>query len=319
MDSSLTRLARALRSLRVPSVETAVMASATAVVGADGQPVELPIIGWYTPTVGEQVLVLRAGGYGWILGGFTPGSSDLPTFAPITGVSSGSALVTIAGTSVSLPTQSAVTVGSTALIMWDRTSRTTARGLIIGQRTVLPPEVALSGSAATAPTPVTDTGTPTVVPTAGLTARTRTILATDTATWRGGKWRTDTDDLVQGDSSWGRNYGYAWYPGLSDIDPATVSAIEVRVPAKPRAYNAAPAPTIATHDQAQRGGAQPTTYESLTGPSMRAGSVVWVDLTPIKAAVLSRGGLALVGPQYMRVLGLADDPQSLAIRITTQE
>lgn len=318
------RVAKALASLVLPSVEVAVMASPTEVVGANALPVQLPVLGWYTPAPGEQVLVLRYGTAAWVLGGFANLAAPILPYGKVVSVNAAArtAVVTVGASSYTLPlaVNETPAVGSWAAIVWQRTGPARGRGLVVGSYPTQPAEVVLAADQSSGGPTVGDTGADTSVPVAD---RVALILPTDTATWRAGKWRTDTTDVVQGYTSWGTNHGYAFYGGR--LDPyagKTITRIRLRLHTTTSSSAASNPPRLAFHSSENRGNYEPSAVSPWDGPGMSRGQVSWVDITDKAAQLWESPGIALVAnanADYLRCAGVTVDPQSFAIEITYRE
>lgn len=164
---------------------------------------------------------------------------------------------------------------------------------------------------APAPKPTTTTGSLVVPPTA-------------TRTYRGGSWRTDTDDLVQGDyGGFGLNTGCAFYGTKPrSLKGATVTSATIRVRRTTGGFYAAQTATLRLVTQASKPSGAPTLTSSTTGPSLKVGATNDYFAIPTSWAQAmvngTAGGLAIhIGSStpYIRLAGRSKWSPSLTMTI----
>lgn len=295
MDSAEGRLAAriAAMSSRAVGLENAVMGSPTEVIGEGGALVEVPIAGHLWLEAGDPVLVARAGTFAWVVASLR----RRPTSGPVTAVGAGTVVVTLDGSSMTLPalaSYASPTVGDVVEVLWQG-----SRGVVLGRSVPVsaPPPAPIAG----------DTGAPSLSPVQGSTVIVRPI---DTQTWRGGKWRTDTTDIVQGNSSWGINHGFFFYGSALDSVPPGWTKLTVWLHAtadfsSPRTLR------FRLHGARTRGASKPATSSTWAGPMWAPGQVGEVDITAGAAGIADTPGLALVSDSsldYLRLHGIERSP-----------
>ena len=123
---------------------------------------------------------------------------------------------------------------------------------------------------AAAPAAPTDSGTE---PDPQPVTRTGSLLCTpvETRSRRDSKWRTDTDDVLQGSyGGYGTSTGCAFYGGKPrSLAGATVTAASVKVRRESGGVFAAQAPTLWLVTQSTRPSGAPTLTSATAGPSLR--------------------------------------------------
>lgn len=163
----------------------------------------------------------------------------------------------------------------------------------------------------TAPTP-DDTNDP--VPTAKPATRSGrlTVAPVETRSYRGGKWRTDTTDTLQGEyGGYGNSTGCAFYGSLPrTLTGATVVGANIRVRRDRAGDFAARTATLRLVTEAYRPAGAPTLGSSTTGPSLKVGELEPAFIIPNSWAQAmvdgTAGGLAIFdadGSPYIRFAG----------------
>ena len=101
------------------------------------------------------------------------------------------------------------------------------------------------------------------------------ITPVETRTYRDGRWRTDTDDVIQGlapGSGYGNNTGAVFYgKAPRSLSGATVTSARLRVARARGGDFAARAPTLRLITQSTRPAGYPTLGASTTGPALAVG------------------------------------------------
>lgn len=162
------------------------------------------------------------------------------------------------------------------------------------------------------PKPTTVTGTLVVSP-------------VETRSYRNSKWRTDNDDVYQGEYGGQGNHTGAVFYGSKplSLDGATVTDayIKVRRPDKGGA-NAAQATTMRLVSQRTRPGGAPTLGSTTSGPSLRRGQTTSAFDIPVSWAQAmvdgTAGGLAFYesgGSPYVIFSGRGDWSSAFALTI----
>lgn len=128
---------------------------------------------------------------------------------------------------------------------------------------------------------------------------TTVIRPVETATYRGGAWRGDTDDVLQGVvAGFGENVGCAFYGKKpAALAGATVTRATVRVRRIRGGIFAAQTATLRLVTQKFRPAGAPTRTSSTTGPSIKVGGTVAAFVIPTSWAQSmvdgTAGGLAI--------------------------
>lgn len=157
---------------------------------------------------------------------------------------------------------------------------------------------------------------------------TTTFLPRRTATYRAGKWRTDTDDLYQGQTgSQGNQTGCAFYgTQLKTLAGATVLSAFLKAERLAAGKTHTAQATTLRHvtENAKPSGA-PTVGGSYDGPDLSVGSTrtrIVLDTTLVTAMIAGTyGGLAIFdsgGSPYVRLAGKSHYAASFAITIAWQ-
>lgn len=148
------------------------------------------------------------------------------------------------------------------------------------------------------------------------------FTATDAASWRGGKWRTDTDAVAQADwGGYGVNQGAWFYGGLPQQRIASGRITHAAI-WLPRAQGGVYAPQtlgLWRHTSDQRPSGNVTRADgayNITTP--RVGESAWVEISLTLAQNIidgGPGGIAVNGSDYVVLKGLRDDPMSGALSL----
>lgn len=232
-------------------------------------------------------------------------------------VSSGAALVTVAGVTAAVRVVTGVTVavGDTVLVVRHGSSRFLTG--IIPAAPALPPTAPAPDPDAPPP-PESDPSPP---PKPTVTTGVLSCAPVQTATYRNGGWRTDGGsvtayDLYQGrygGSSFGRMTGCAFYGTKPrSLKDATVTRAVIKVRRLSSGDFAARAPTLRLVTQATRPGGAPTLNESTAGPSLAVNATNSAFVIPNSWAQAiiagTRGGIAIhvdADSPYIRTAGRA--------------
>lgn len=295
------------------------------VEGADEE-VQLRALGWYDPTIGDQVVVARWGQTAVVVGSTRPNQVERPSSQGVV-FTSGPGMtiqVTVDGQQVSLPFLDSYTptVGDTVAVVWQETA-TGWDGFIAGKLGSVPtPRPA-------APKPPRDTSNDTSSPPPKVikTTGTDTVRAVSVATWRAG-WRSDTPKVYQG--KWGarpENHGFWFYGnGFSHLRGVTVTKAEVYLHALTAGNGAATPVRLHIHDSASRPSGEPAVHDQLSSPpSLKDNEKGWYEVSAgwINNIINGSGkGLAAIGSttsHYTALSGLSGegrDPMTGAVRIT---
>lgn len=214
-------------------------------------------------------------------------------------VTAGRASVTIGGATVTAAVLRGVTlaIGDPILI-----ARQGAAWWVLGALGVATPTNGTTGSQ---PSPDVPTG-----PTSG----TLVCPPVETRSWRGSAWRTDTDEVVQGDyGGWGINTGCAFYGSLPrSLAGATVTAARLHLRRVTGGTYAAQQLTIRLMAEATRPAGAPGLGSSAAGPSLAVGAEgVYAAPTAMAQALAdgTAGGLAVYvagGTPYIRTAGRSE-------------
>lgn len=137
----------------------------------------------------------------------------------------------------------------------------------------------------------------------------------ETRTYRGGTWRTDTADVLQGNyGGLGNNWGCAFYGNKPrSLSGATVTAARLKARRIRGGVFAAQASTLRLVTQRTRPAGEPTLTSSTTGPSLAVGASTTTFAVPTSWAQAivdgTSGGLAVYvadGSPYIRFSGRSD-------------
>jgi hypothetical protein len=136
--------------------------------------------------------------------------------------------------------------------------------------------------------------------------------AVTTRTYRGGKWRFENQDLLQGErGSTGNNVGAAFYGYRAlSLEGTTVTSASIKVRRLPTGPNAPQTTTLWLVTERFRPAGAPTRTSSTTGPSLRVGRTNEAFAVPTSWAQQmvdgTAGGLALYsasGSPYVKFAG----------------
>lgn len=187
------------------------------------------------------------------------------------------------------------------------------------------------------PAPAADADLTTDVPGVGFTPPTadptvtRTFRPISTGTWRGGTWRTDTINLIQGVlGGTGTNHGAAYYGrALAGTVGAQWTALggQIRLVRLPGGAAGPQRPTLTLLMATDRSGQEfPHAYNdiSLRGPELLIGATALVDLPATWAAALLTGAAGGIGiglwsedpPPAHLILAGATAPAALDLALT---
>lgn len=178
---------------------------------------------------------------------------------------------------------------------------------------------------ASAPTAPEDTGSAPPVPKPTTVTGSLTIYPVETRSYRSSGWRTDNDDVYQGQFGGNGNHtGTAFYgskPGSLEGATVTSAYIKVRRPDR-GGQNAAQATTMRLVTQKTRPGGAPTLGSSTSGPSLRRGQTDNSFTIPTAWAQAmvdgTSGGLAFFesdGSPYVIFSGRGDWASAFALTI----
>jgi hypothetical protein len=174
------------------------------------------------------------------------------------------------------------------------------------------PPAAVSPDVPPPPAPSTVTGT-------------TTVRAVSTGSYRAGKWRTDTDDLVQGVTpGQGNSIGCAFYGRAPKaLAGATVLAARLTVRRIRGGSFAAQAPTLRLVTQTTRPAGAPSLTSSTVGPSLKVGATTSTFVVPASWGQQmvdgTAGGLAVydsAGDPYVRLAGRSAFGPAFALKIS---
>lgn len=157
---------------------------------------------------------------------------------------------------------------------------------------------------------------------------TTTFLPKRTATYRGGRWRTDTDDVYQGQTgSQGNQTGCAFYgTQMKTLAGVTVLSAFLKAERLAAGKTHSAQTTTLRHvvENAKPSGA-PTVGGSYDGPDLSVGSArtrIVLDTTLVAAMIAGTyGGLAIFdsgGSPYVRLAGKSHYAASFAITVEWQ-
>ncbi len=197
----------------------------------------------------------------------------MPDLADSKVSTAGLALVTGTATSVVSSGQCTATVGDADVSVLVVRDLTVAVGdvLLIGRLRSSPVAVARLFTAAP---PAPPDNTPGPAPKPAVVTGTLVVAPVTTQTFRGGKWRTDDPDVLQGvapGSTFGNNTGCAFYGSKPrSLAGATVTGATIRVRRLGGGIFAAQTATLWLVTEATRPGGAPTLTSSATGPSLPA-------------------------------------------------
>ena len=273
--------------------------------GGDVKPECLSLVG-FTPLVGDSVVVMRANGRAYILG--SPSRNPSPvtvkvTATSVTGKPGLLAAVDDSGTGYELPYMSTYTpaVNDVVQVLWQSPS-----GLVLGKRGAQ--SGGESGGGGSTP------GAP--------QNGTSTFPAIDAGSFRGGKWRTDTDNVAQGDyGGWGLNNGAWFYGGAPHqaLNGASVLSAAIWLP-RLRGGDFAPQTVhLYRHSSNVRPGGDVTRVAGpydVTSPGVGASG--WVGISPDLAwdLITHDGGIGISGMPYVVLAGRSTDAMTGALRIS---
>ena len=270
--------------------------------GAELIPVALGA--WFTG-VGDTVIIVRSALAGAVIvDGVQASSRRLPGEGVVTASTGTTVTVTAAGvTYVGRYLSSYVPqVNDPVALKWDPDSGLIVLGEFGGTvQATPPPEPGPYVPAPVAP-PVNTTGTVTF-PTA------------QSSSFRGGKWRTDTTNVVQFDyGGWGDNHG-AWFYGSTPTDRlagATITKCAVQVTRRPGGDYAPQPAHLHLHTSRTRPGGDVTRTAGPVDVTLGIGETKWVDLPTEWGQVIvdTGGGIGITGSPYVVLTGVPDDPVS---------
>lgn len=145
-----------------------------------------------------------------------------------------------------------------------------------------------------------------------ITRGTLVVAPVETRSYRSGKWRTDTDDVYQGEyGGYGNHTGCAFYGNKPrSLAGATVTAARLKVKRLRAGAFAAQSTTLRLVTQKTRPAGAPTLGSSTSGPSLAVGSSTSSFTVPTSWAQSmvdgTAGGLAVFeadGSPYVRLAG----------------
>lgn len=260
--------------------------------------------GGYVPVAGDPVLVALRGLEAWVLGRTTPGPR--PGRGTVQTIPGGATItVDVGGVSVACTFASTYTptVGDVVRLLWESD----------------PPFVIAKEGTTAAPAAVKAPAAPPPSSLSGV----HTIPAVESRSYRSGAWRTDTDDVVQGDAPGytGNPNNGAWFygSGPSRLAGQVLTKAEIWLPGL-SSSTSTPTVHLYRHTSNTRPGGD---VARVAGPFdvTKGGRVSgWYpfDLVAAQAVVDSGGGVGITGSPYARHKGLSSDGQSGALRLTVQ-
>jgi len=162
------------------------------------------------------------------------------------------------------------------------------------------------------------------VPKPTVTSGTLVAAPVETRSYRGGEWRTDTDDVRQGSyGGWGNHTGCAFYGNkLRSLAGATVTAASIRVKRISGGVYGSQTATLRLVTQKTRPAGAPTLGSSTTGPSLAVGkSGTFTVPTSWAQAMVNgtAGGLAIYdsgGSPYIVLAGRSDYAAAFTLTVT---
>jgi len=252
---------------------------------------------------GDTVLLLRGTSKRcWIVAKLAA-SRQLPNFGLVTIATGGSNTITVSyalGTStviVVLPFIASYvpSVGDTVRIIWEPTGG----GYVIGKlgTVPLPPPIIDYNPLVLAPPPPSGT------------TGTDTFPAQDAISFRNGKWRSDSGDVVQSDwGGWGDNYG-SWFYGNEPsnyLTGATITRLRIRVRRKSGGVYGAQTVHFIRHNSRTRPGGNVDYVSENVDAGVDIGQTVDVDL-PIswgQDIVDNGGGISIANAPYVVLAGI---------------
>lgn len=255
----------------------------------------------YAPVVGDPVLCTRIGdGTAVCLGAL----SNLPRPAVVTVTAVGAGELTASdgvGGTYTLPhmTDYVPVVADVVSVSWS-----THGGLVLGKRGA-----------------VTQGSAPVAQPAQGV-SDTTTYPSIDAGSFRGGKWRTDSGDVVQGDwGGWGQNAG-AWFYGgslQSQLAGATVTAAAIYLPRQRGGVTASQTVHLWRHTSDTRPSGDVARVEGpFDVPSPPTNAAAWVDVPAVLVQHLidgGPGGIGIAADPYVVLADRTSDPMTGALRI----
>ena len=256
--------------------------------------------------VGDTVIIARsplAGGL--IIGAVAAASRRLPGEGTVTAASGGNVTVAVGTASYTgrFLTSYVPTIGDKVNMKWDADA-----GLVIlgDYGTVAPP-------VPPPPPPLPPVQAPAAPPPPATgTAR---FPAVDSVSWRGGKWRTDSNVVAQSDwGGWGDNNG-AWFYGSGPTDQlagATITRCQIRIHRQPGGVWGGQTVHLYRHTDRNRPGGDVSRVQGPWDASVAIDEAIWVDLPADagQAIVDSGGGVGITGAPYVVLYPAGSDPES---------
>jgi hypothetical protein len=149
------------------------------------------------------------------------------------------------------------------------------------------------------------------------------LFARSTGSYRDGKWRTDSDDVVQGATGgYGNSVGAAFYGTKpTSLAGATVTAAALTLVRYPGAPYASLTPTMRLATETDRPTGTPTLTSTSAGPAMVSGQTVSWTVPPAWAQAMvngTAGGIAVynaAGTPYVRLRGRATNSSAFTLTI----
>lgn len=262
---------------------------------------------------GDIVLLLRGRQRCWIINVLST-SLDNPAEGVVGTVVGGSNTIPITMTkngrsiTVAMPFNSAYSpvAGHTVQLIWRPNGTGGYVNCKLGTVPLPPPPPTASASTITLPT----------APPTPATSGYNPFAAQDAVSFRGGKWRTDTRNVVQWDwGGYGNNDG-SWFYGSQPTDylsGATVTRLQIKIKRTSGGDYASQAPNFYLHTSRTRpGGNVTTTMGPYNGGSIGIGETKMFDLPASwgQTIVDSGGGITIKGSPYIVNEGLDRNSES---------
>lgn len=254
-----------------------------------GAAVDCLLVAPYSPSVGDQVAVAVSQGVYRILGWVS--NASLPRTATVTAttVSGKPGFIAVVEAGVTWHVQAGATfaVNDVVAVLWQSST-----GIAVAKV-----------GAVTPPSPPGQTNP------GGAPSGRDTFPTLDTASWNGGRWRTDTDNVMQGEwESWGLNYGAAFYGGaFRSLAGATVTGAALFLPRySGGGANAPQTLHLYRHTSDLRPSGDVSRVAGpfdVTSPARGGSAWVAIPTSLIQACVDSGGGLGIAGNPYVIIQG----------------
>lgn len=280
----------------------------------------------FTVNVGDIVAVARFSGAAVAvlrMTGTKPAVTPPPQEGTVTAVTAGSSRVTL-NTSIGAFQAKFVgaspAVSSSVAILWQPDGSPLVLGAFgTTAAPPAPPVIPDPPPPAVVTTPPAPPAPPPAPPQTGTSA----FSPIDSATWRDGKWRTDTPVVAQGTyPGYGANSGSYFYGSgpASTLAGATVTGCRVFLVRESGGVFAAQQINLHLHSSPTRPGADVTrTHGPLTTISLPRGGSGWFDLGAGWGAALAAGsGLSITGNPYVNLAGYTQHAMAGQIHIDWQ-